>query len=193
MGGAASKATRQYPKSSKPSWAGTRAGEIPAPSQAKPPPFPKASESRTAAIEQDSKDPHLAANLRQLGAVNVDHHMKTVRPAAAQINHAFQQRLQSEQEASSSRSTHNRLLSLNLTDLLNERKDITSQEGLEKLAKKYNIDASKIESLSRFVNSPSTDQDSLKRAVGEDGVETITMKAMWVDPVFKPRLSNTSP
>lgn len=31
-----------------------------------------------AAIEQDSKDPQLAANLLKLGAVRVDHHMRTI-------------------------------------------------------------------------------------------------------------------
>lgn len=125
------------------------------------------------------------ANLSKLGQVRVDHHMQTVRPDAERIQGVFQTRLRSEVEASSARSTHNKLVAGSLQDLLQERKSLTSRDELHKLAQRYDVDPDKLESIARFVNSPSIDEGSIKRTIGEDGAETVTMKAIWVDPSLR--------
>ncbi|CAL1704234.1 unnamed protein product [Somion occarium] len=189
MGGAASKPARQFPKTPKPSWTGAR---TPGPSDSTAhvaeharTTLPRASETKNEAIEQDSRDPQLAANLNRLGAVTVDHHMKTFRPAAVnQVNRTFQSRLQSEAEARSTKAIRNRLLASTLIDLLNRRREVKSLDELKELADRYSIDFDKMENLARFVNSPSIDQDSIKRSVDEDGVEKVKMKAEWTDPPF---------
>ncbi|OBZ75621.1 hypothetical protein A0H81_04497 [Grifola frondosa] len=137
------------------------------------------------AIERDSMDPQLMANLNRLGPVKVDHHMQTVRPAAGSTHHMLQARLQSEVEARSSRPTHNHLLASSLFDLLEERKTVTSQRELEELAKNYDMDISKLVGLARCVNSPSVAEGSVVRTVDRNGVESITMTAAWVDPVLR--------
>jgi len=181
MGGAASKSARQLPKTAKPTWAGAR---TPNPGEAQPPkaPFPRASETKDEAIERDSRDPQFMANLSKLGPVKVDHHMQTIRPAADNTQRVFRMRLQSEAQARSPQSTHNRLLASSLLDLLQERKSVTSHEEMRRLAERYDIDIAKLESVARIVNSPSIDEGSITKVVDEDGVERITMKAAWVDP-----------
>ncbi|CCL99234.1 uncharacterized protein FIBRA_01249 [Fibroporia radiculosa] len=183
MGGAASKPVRQFPKSvkSSPSWAGARTpnpGEVPS----SRPNIPRASETKNEAIERDSRDPQFMANLSKLGAVKVDHRMQTVRPVADGVQNAYRTRLQSEAEATSAKPTRNRLVAASITELLQERKSLTTQEELEKLAERYGIDVEALENLARFVNSPSVDKDSVRRTVNEDGIESLTMKATWVDP-----------
>ncbi|GBE80729.1 predicted protein [Sparassis crispa] len=182
MGGASSKATRQFPKPKKPLWAGARTpspGEAP---QSAKPTLPRASETRNEDIEQDAKDPQFLANLSRLGPVKVDHHMQTFRLGADNTQHVLQTRLQSEAEARSSHPTHNRLLAASLQELLEERKSVTTQAELEKLAKRYNVDVAKLESVAQFVNSPSVLPGSVVRTVSDDGEERITMLATWADP-----------
>lgn len=87
----------------------------------------------------------------------------------------FQSRLRSEDEARSSRPTYNRLIASSLLDLLEERKHVTTQKELEDLAKKYGIDLEKLQRLASHVNSVSVDQNTVKRWVGEDGAEHVTM------------------
>ncbi|KAI0797824.1 hypothetical protein C8Q75DRAFT_729047 [Abortiporus biennis] len=191
MGSSSSKLSRSYPKTAKsPSWAGARTPDGPLQEAARPKSIPRASETRTEAIEQDSKDPQLAANLNRLGPVKVDH-MQTIRPAATRINRALQQRLKSEEEASSTRTSRNLLHAFSLSDLLEERKSVTSQKELENLAKKYNIDVAKMETVALFVNSPSVDPASVKLVV-EDGVEKRTMKASWIDPPITNKQNTSS-
>jgi len=108
--------------------------------------------------------------------------MQTIRPDASRTQHVFQTRLRSEAEARSSRPVQNRLLASSLLDLLQERKSATSTSESELLAQKYGIDLEKLQSVARFVNSPSIDEQSVKKTVGEDGVEQVTMKAAWMDP-----------
>lgn len=96
--------------------------------------------------------------------------------AVNQVNRTFQSRLQSEAEARSTKAIRNRLLASTLIDLLNRRREVKSLDELKELADRYSIDFDKMENLARFVNSPSIDQDSIKRSVDEDGVEKVKMK-----------------
>lgn len=77
----------------------------------------------------------------------------------------------SEMDANAGSSTRNRLLAPSLIDLLDERKAVTSPQELDRLAAKYNMDPSVLESLARFVNSPSADETTVRKVVDEDGAE----------------------
>ncbi|THH09483.1 hypothetical protein EW146_g8673, partial [Bondarzewia mesenterica] len=176
MGSASSKAARTLPKTAAkppPSWAGARTpGPSDVPPRAKPQ-NPRASETKDEDIERDSRDPQFLANLRRLGPVRVDHHMQTIR-TADDVNRAYRSRVESETAASSSRVPHNRLLVDSLTDLLEERKLVTTQGELEELARRYGIDVDKLESLARFVNTPSVKEGSVVRVIEDNGDELIT-------------------
>ena len=95
--------------------------------------------------------------------------------AAISAQQMFQTRIQSEDEARSSRPTPNRLLAQSLVDLLEERKYAETKKEVEILAKKHGISMEKLERLACHVNSVSVDHDSVKRWVGEDGNENISM------------------
>ncbi|KAI1787898.1 hypothetical protein LXA43DRAFT_895456 [Ganoderma leucocontextum] len=191
MGSSASKsAARKLPRAP-PAWAGTRSpnpnlGEQPHP-HARPP--PRASDTKDEAIQRDAHDPQFLANLNKLGPVRVDHHMQTIRPAcasalaAASAQHIHQTRLRSEEEARSPRPTRNRLVAESLLELLEERKYVATQKDLEVLVKKYGMDLEKLERLARHVNSVSVNQDTVKRWVGEEGHENVTMLVRGV-PAF---------
>ncbi|TFY61714.1 hypothetical protein EVJ58_g4339 [Rhodofomes roseus] len=134
------------------------------------------------AIERDAKDPQFMAMLSKLGPVKVDHHMQTVRPAqqgADQVQRVFQARQRSEEDARSLTPTRNRMLAGTLYELLEERKSASTREELEKLASRYEIDVDKLESVARFVNSPSVDEGSVRKEVDRDGVEQVKMKVRW--------------
>ncbi|KZT72278.1 hypothetical protein DAEQUDRAFT_664501 [Daedalea quercina L-15889] len=180
MGGAASKPSRQFPKTPKPppTWAGARTphpdepGVSAGPNRPGP---PRASETKDEAIERDARDPQFMAMLSKLGPVKVDHHMQTVRPAADQAQRVFQARQRSEEDARSLAPTRNKMLAGTLYALLEERKLVTTREELEKLASRYEIDVDKLESVARFVNSPSVDEGSVRKEVDKDGVEQVKM------------------
>ncbi|KAI8998803.1 hypothetical protein BD414DRAFT_476133 [Trametes punicea] len=181
MGSKASKPARKLARTP-PAWAGAR---TPGVGEQAPPPrpaMPQASETKSEAIERDSKDPHFLANLNKLGPVKVDHHMQTIRPAAEHAQRLFQARLRSENEARSARPPRNHLLAASLLDLLEERKYAAKPQDLQELAKKYDIDVDKVERLVRYVNSVSIPQDSVKRWVDDEGVERVTMMATWINP-----------
>ncbi|KAI0374707.1 hypothetical protein BV20DRAFT_960857 [Pilatotrama ljubarskyi] len=180
MGSAASKPARKLARTP-PAWAGARTPHVGEQAPAKPA-MPQASETKSEAIERDSRDPHFLANLSKLGQVKVDHHMQTIKPAADQAQRLFQTRLRSEDEARSARPSRNQLVATSLMDLLEERKSASTQRDVEELAKKYDIDLEKLERMARYVNSVSIHQDSVKRWISEDGVEHTTMLASWVDP-----------
>ncbi|KAI0361911.1 hypothetical protein OH77DRAFT_1416098 [Trametes cingulata] len=193
MGSSASKPARKLARTP-PAWAGARtphAGEqVPA-----RPTMPQASETKSEAIEQDSRDPHFLANLSKLGQVKVDHHMRTVKPAADQAQRLFQARLRSEDEARSARPPRNHLVAGSLMDLLEERKYASTPKDIEELSRKYDVDLEKLERMARYVNSVSVHQDSVRRWVSEDGVEHTTMLASWVNPRVeeeKPLLGSSS-
>ncbi|KAI0721598.1 hypothetical protein C8T65DRAFT_200865 [Cerioporus squamosus] len=175
MGSSASKPAARKLARTPPTWAGARTpgfGDQPH-SHARP--TPQASESKDDAIMRDSQDPHFLANLSRLGPVTVDHHMQAIRPAAASAQQLYETRIRSEDEARSSRPTKNRLVALSLAELLEERKYVSTQKDIEELAKKYGMDPEKLERLARHVNSVSVDQATVKRWVGEDGAENVTM------------------
>ncbi|KAH7930831.1 hypothetical protein BV22DRAFT_1027991 [Leucogyrophana mollusca] len=180
MGGASSKAARKLPKE-KPTWAGARAPIADATSNANHSGRPLASESKNEAIEADARDPQFMSNLNRLGPVRVDHHMQTVR-TGDHITSMYRSRAQSEVEASPSHPTQNRLLASSLSELLEARKSASSQEEQEALAKRYGIDVVKLVELSRFVNTPSIDEETIVRSMNSDGEETVTMMAHWVEP-----------
>ena len=98
-----------------------------------------------------------------------------------QVSRTFQSRLQSEQQASSSRTTRNHLVVPALIDLLDEKKLVKTSNGLKQLAEKYNFDLEKLQCVTRYVNSPSIDAESVLRIVNDDGSERTTMK---VRPLF---------
>ncbi|KAI0086301.1 hypothetical protein BDY19DRAFT_1074916 [Irpex rosettiformis] len=184
MGSASSKVTRKLPKT-KPSWSSARtpaSGEpvVQSPKQANlPPEAQRASETRTEAIEEDSRDPHFLAKLNQLGPVKVDHHMRTYQATASHARHAYETRKQSELEARSFRPSKNHILVSSLGDLLNECKAATSPQEIEAIAQRYGIDVSTLENLRNLVNNPTVDPDSIVKTVGPDGEERITMQVKW--------------
>ena len=164
---------------------------------------------------EDAGDPYLLANLRKLGAVKVDHHMQTVKvrpchhfplptrltfavPLTSQASDGtakmLQTRLEADEEAASFTLNRNHLFSYALTQLLEERKTTP----VSVLAEKYNIDATKIESLRRFVNVPTIDTARQRRTVLKNGEEYVespvrvmrvsclndltVLQVIWVEP-----------
>lgn len=71
-------------------------------------------------------------------------------------------------------STRIPLLASTLSDMLDERKSVTSRKELERLAAKYKIEVAELESLSRFVNSPSIGEGTTVRKI-QNGEENVTM------------------
>lgn len=67
----------------------------------------------------------------------------------------FESRTKPEFEASSPDLPKNHLYSSTLTELLNQRKSAHTQKDLEDLSKEFGIERDKLESLARFVTSPS--------------------------------------
>ncbi|KIK93161.1 hypothetical protein PAXRUDRAFT_530614 [Paxillus rubicundulus Ve08.2h10] len=173
MGSATSKTARKLPKE-KPSWAGSRMPSTPgaAPEASRPrPKIPLAFESKS---EADAKDPDFLSKLNQLGPVRVGHHTQTLR-AASDVQNMYRSRMQSEAEASSTRSTRNRLLASSLSELLEARKSMASPAELETLAERYKIDVEKLHELCRVVNTPSIDEDTVVRTTAKDGEQFLTM------------------
>lgn len=77
----------------------------------------------------------------------------------------------SEQQASSSTQTQNRILAGSLYQLLEDRKNVQSRAELANLAKSYGIDESVLEGLTRTINSPSVAEDSRRVVTDEAGEE----------------------
>ncbi|KAK7015021.1 hypothetical protein R3P38DRAFT_2544126 [Favolaschia claudopus] len=176
MGSSTSKAAKTLPKRvTTPPWSGAR--------------LPRASdlgreavsETRTDAIEQDSKDPQFLSKLNQLGTVKVDHHMQTVRTADL-TKKMFDSRVQSETQADSATHTQNRLHATRLTLLLNERKSVRTRRDMEFLAQRYGVDLNKLDAIAKFVSTPSVQANSGLRVQTSDGQEQRIMTAVWVEP-----------
>jgi len=87
----------------------------------------------------------------------------------------YHSRMRSEAEALSLQSTKNRLLASSLTELLEARKSITNSAELEMLAKRYHMDATKLEQISRVVSTPSIDESTVVRTTDKHGEEDLTM------------------
>jgi len=174
MGNAASKTARRYPKPIR----------VPA---TEPTPKNRLPDShRTKEIEQDAGDSHFLANLSRLGPVRVNRSMETKRPDSMgpTTNRLFESRAKLEFEASSPRLPRNHLHSFTLTELLNQRKSAHTRYDLQKLSKSFGIELNKLDSLTRFVTSPSVIATAI-HSVGKDGKESIA-KAVWVEPIVKP-------
>ncbi|KAF5357869.1 hypothetical protein D9756_001825 [Leucocoprinus leucothites] len=203
MGSSASKAARKLPKRAEPpAWVGKR---TPGPSDPKPAGVTReqvqeqlASEHKSEAIEQDARDPHLLANLQQLGPVKVDHHMKTIRPeAASNTAQLFQARQQQEQNLETAQQNPGRTASSSqfyaaqLASVLNARKSATDRGAVESVTRDLGIDLAKVESIVRFVNTPSVSKGGVKTVVDKDGNEQTIAKAVWIDAPYAD-LSKTS-
>ncbi|TFK55232.1 hypothetical protein OE88DRAFT_1732488 [Heliocybe sulcata] len=185
MGSGASKTARRFPVAKeKPTWAGARspsAGEQPQPQprdRSQNMSKTLASETKDEEITRDAIDPQFMANLSRLGAVKVDHHMQTIRTADT-INRGFLSKQQSEAEAASSQRVRNHLLAPALSDLLDQRKHITSPQELQSLADEYGVDVDKLERLARYVNSPSVDERTRSTILKGDEQHTT---ATWIEP-----------
>ncbi|KAK0210571.1 hypothetical protein DFS33DRAFT_302884 [Desarmillaria ectypa] len=175
MGAASSKAARKYPKmAERPSWAGART-----PRTADTTTRLRASEVKNEDVERDAQDPHFLSNLNRLGQVRVDHHMQSFQPAASKSS-VLSSRARSELEETS--STGRNVYAATLSSMLNQRKSCTTRLDIENLARNYKIDVQKLESISKFVNSPSVDSSSVVKTVDEDGNESRSMLAVWIKP-----------
>lgn len=85
-----------------------------------------------------------------------------------------QSRAQAEFEATPSHATRNRLVSVTLSELLDERKAATSRKALESIANKFGMDIAKLDSLARFVNTPTIGETTIMRNRNGNGEEIIT-------------------
>ena len=89
-------------------------------------------------------------------------------PMSSTTNRLFDSRAKPEFEASSPYLPKNHLYSSALTELLNQRKSVHGRMDLEKLSKEFGIELDKLESLARFVTSPSVIGTTI-HPVGKDG------------------------
>lgn len=64
--------------------------------------------------------------------------------------------------------------------MLDDRKAATTRTDLENLAKRYGFDVAKLESVARYVNTPTPDPSSTRRLLTTDGEERVTMKVRRV-------------
>ncbi|KAJ7219100.1 hypothetical protein GGX14DRAFT_589990 [Mycena pura] len=169
MGASSSKATRSLPKRvTTPPWSGARVSR-PVDSLA------EASETKNDVIDRDSKDPQFLSKLNQLGPVLVGHRMQVTRPAAS-ADHMYNSRLLSENEAASANPPQNRVQASRLSQLLDERKSVRTARDMEFLAKRFGVDLEKLESISKFLSTPSVHANSLVRDVHKDGGDKQVMK-----------------
>jgi len=74
----------------------------------------------------------------------------------------------------------NRLLASTLTQLLNERRlSVGPTSQLAALSEKYNLDVSVIQSVLRYVNSPSAGETIIHRAEAKEDEHLTLTKAIW--------------
>ncbi|KAF5365615.1 hypothetical protein D9758_003188 [Tetrapyrgos nigripes] len=179
MGGASSKAARKLPKRTDAALSASRPSAAPKAPQK----LLVAEEHRNEVIDSDSGDPHFLSNLNRLGPVKVDHHMQAMRPGQ-RTRDMLESRMQSEREAFSLQSSPNRVQAPTLSYLLDKRKSTASKHDIEDLAQKYGLKVDKLDSVARYVTTPSIQGDSIVRTVGEDGEERISAMAVWIEPTF---------
>ncbi|KAK7043637.1 hypothetical protein VNI00_008248 [Paramarasmius palmivorus] len=178
MGSASSKAARKLPKRTEiPSWtSGTT--QAPNVNSVKPETRstrPLASEEKDEAIMNDAADPHFLSNLNRLGPVSINQPLQPVRSAAAvKSRQLLESRMRSDRQEIA--PAQNEISASTLSFLLNQRKS-SKPEELESLVNKYGISLSKLESIARYVNSPSIQSSSAVRTVGQDGEEKVTVMA----------------
>jgi hypothetical protein len=97
------------------------------------------------------------------------------------VNRMYEARAHSEVQATMSHATRNRIHSSVLSDLLDQRKHATSSKEVASLANKYGMDIAKLESLSRFVNTPTIGEGTTTTVKYENGEEIITSTASSSD------------
>ncbi|KAF4615263.1 hypothetical protein D9613_002799 [Agrocybe pediades] len=197
MGSSASKAARSYPAARQGVSHGSRQPQS-APSSAQNRPVAAETRSEGAvilhsvshvesltrlyeAIEKDGADPQFLSNLSSLGPVRVDHHMQTIRPEAQNTARLFESRAKSE-ASSSSGLPKEKVYAFVLSDLLDKRKAVKSSAELGKLCEEYGFEASRLESLARFVSSPSIDKSTIRPAAGKSEEEGFLVTAVWMQP-----------
>ena len=104
------------------------------------------------------------------------------------MHRMFESRARSDSEASAAHPTRDRLLASSLSELLDARKSVSSCEDLEDLANKYDIELSTLESLGRFINSPSVAKGTSIKTIGEDGEEHVSMTvSRLMCPLYRSR------
>ncbi len=81
----------------------------------------------------------------------------------------------SEQQASSSTPTRNRILAGSLYQLLEDRKNVQSRAELASLASSYGVDESILERLTRTVNTPTIAEDTRRMVTKEAGEERMAV------------------
>ncbi|XP_006458421.1 hypothetical protein AGABI2DRAFT_64139 [Agaricus bisporus var. bisporus H97] len=145
-----------------------------------------ASERKTEAIKQDAFDPHFLANVRKLGAVQVDHHMQTIRPdaVASGTTELFKARtkdleMAQQQDTATTTTTditNGRLYASQLSSALNTRKGIKTIDEMKKLSSASKISFERLESVARFVNTPSVSKGGVRTFVDKDGNESTIAK-----------------
>jgi len=179
MGNSASKAARKYPaRASVPKLAPQQAPSRP---EAAVQSNTLADSHRSEAIERDAGDPDFLSNLSRLGQVQVDHHMQSIRPESNNTTRLFESRARS---AAATEPAKNQLYASVLTDLLDRRKGARSRDDLEKVAREFNIDVAKLETLARFVNSPSINSASIRPVAGKSEEDGFMATAVWMEPKF---------
>ena len=71
-----------------------------------------------------------------------------------------------------------------MTELLNQRKSAHTQKDLENLSKEFGIEMDKLESLVRFVTSPSVIGTAI-HSVGKDGEGSMsTVRCLFIVVIF---------
>ncbi|GAA5904646.1 hypothetical protein JCM8208_004839 [Rhodotorula glutinis] len=192
MGAAASKAKSARP-TKVPAFAQKPIGHQVAQAQGRPvEPLPKATDTKSDAVVRDSQDPDLARNLASLGQALVagkgqpSRAFRTDNPMLGIL--AERQRADEALEASPSSRIENHISAASLFNLLDERKQCTSQGELDELAREYGMDPKVIDQLARHINSPSESEIPLPSS---DPNEPPKRLAKWVDPQLpgQPRLS----
>ena len=88
-------------------------------------------------------------------------------------NRLFESRAKPEFEAPSLHLAKNHVYSSNLTELLNQRKSAHTQKDVEIFSKQFGIELDKLESLARFVTSPSV-MSTATHSTSKNGKEFIT-------------------
>ncbi|KAF8168732.1 hypothetical protein BJ912DRAFT_1067583 [Pholiota molesta] len=184
MGNSASKAARRYPSRADIPRNAAKASRPEVPAQGS-----KLAEShRSEAIEKDAGDPDFLSNLSRLGPVQVDHHMQSIRPVWKALcydgseQHDASLRVSRQGGGRCIRAEQKPLYAFVLSDLLDRRKAVRSRQDLEKLAKEFNIDVDKLESLARFVNSPSIDKATIRPIAGKSEEDGFMAEAVWIEP-----------
>ena len=80
---------------------------------------------------------------------------------------------ESSEKTGSLLPARNRVYAPSITKLLDRHKSVTTHEELVALAEEFKIDADKLKSLARFVNSPSVDEASIRPAPGSKKDEDV--------------------